>query len=131
MALTPLNRLRARFKKRRLAQARSRGVASITLDIQGLEEALANAQAQVDEAKEQIPQLVAQRIAEDIVADKSDWPVDTSYSRSRFEGTERGIENDADYAKYVEDKYSKASDYVNQNIERIADEVVGEIRGEN
>lgn len=128
---------REAFKRTRLAEANARGVVSMQLDIEGVDRALRQAQAVVGEAAAQVPQLASQRLSQEIRADRSEWPVWTGYSRSRFRGDERGIINDASYAPKVEFEGTsktpsgRATKYVNENIERVAEDIVLEIVGED
>ena len=96
----------------------------IELNILNLGAVFADVQLDLNKAVRNLPGRVSARLANDIKAGKSAWRVRTGYSRSRFKGDERGIVNDASYAPYVEGLDGAATDYVNDNVKRIAEEVV-------
>ena len=55
-------------------------------------------------------------LAQDIKEGKSDYPVDTGYSRANFYGRADGLYNHASYAKYVEARTNAVAKYLRRNF---------------
>lgn len=128
MALPEAQR-RLEFEKVARREAGRTSNSGIELKILNLGAVFADVQNDLNKAVRNLPGRVSVRLANDIKAGKSAWRVKTGYSRSRFKGDERGIVNDASYARRLEDWDGAASDYVNDNVRRIAEEVVRQAVG--
>lgn len=58
-------------------------------------------------------------LAADLRDGRSDWPVDTGFSRASFYGNRRGLFNHADYSIYVEGNTGAVKRYVRSQWRRL------------
>lgn len=130
MPALPERRRRQEHRRVSIGERRNRGMVSIGIDQAEINRVFDEVRAELGAIADVIPERASKQLAQEIKGGRSAWPVWTGYSRGRFRGDERGIINDASYAPAVEEDGTRtappgtATEYVNNHIARVANEIV-------